>query len=288
MQKKHLQPCAQIPKGFTTITRLLMYSCKSSCFSRKPAIHGALKRIWQEGGSGQECHTGSSLELDFLFVPLLLWVEAPLGVTVLKVMTTTRGRGSRDWAFRTAMRLCQQPHPLGAGRRCIVPARALLDCGQECRTGLLDHYRWRPVHYSLQLCKHARMKQFLLVKFEVLLEKCECVRGLFCFCSYSLHFDLKHIIKYALEERTPIRINSQNVCDCSCLAEPGFKQCVLQLSWEPLIQTWTNWSNFRQEGVMENFCCSVISVKAWIKWNAQLSLWAPSLQRPVWGFKSGF
>lgn len=94
--QKHLKACAQIHKGFTTITRLLMYSCKSSLFSRKPAIHGALKRIWQEGGSGQECHTGSSLELDFLFVPLLLWVEAPLCVTVLKVMTTTRGRGSRD------------------------------------------------------------------------------------------------------------------------------------------------------------------------------------------------
>lgn len=47
-------------------------------------------RIWQEGMPGQECHTGSSLELDFLFIPLLLWVGARLGVLELEVLLTTR------------------------------------------------------------------------------------------------------------------------------------------------------------------------------------------------------
>lgn len=49
------------------------------------------ERVWQEGGSGQECQTGSGLELDILFVPQPLWVEALLDVMELKVMRTTRG-----------------------------------------------------------------------------------------------------------------------------------------------------------------------------------------------------
>lgn len=33
-------------------------------------------KVWQEDGSGQECHTGSGLELDFPFVPLALRAES--------------------------------------------------------------------------------------------------------------------------------------------------------------------------------------------------------------------
>lgn len=62
-------------------------------------------RVWQEGSSGQECHIGSGLELDFLFVPLLLWVSALLGVMELKVMTTPR-RGEHFILLSGHIQLC--------------------------------------------------------------------------------------------------------------------------------------------------------------------------------------
>lgn len=62
-------------------------------------------RVYQEGSSGQECHTGSGLELDFLSVPLLLWVEALLGVMELKVMTMAR-RGAHLILVSGRMLLC--------------------------------------------------------------------------------------------------------------------------------------------------------------------------------------
>ncbi len=40
-----------------------------SLWNHRSAIHMEPDRVRQEGSSGQECHTGSGLELDFLFVP---------------------------------------------------------------------------------------------------------------------------------------------------------------------------------------------------------------------------
>lgn len=54
------------PFSLTTLYCIYIYV---HWWNHRSDIHMGPERVWQEGNSGQECHTGSGLELDFLFVP---------------------------------------------------------------------------------------------------------------------------------------------------------------------------------------------------------------------------
>lgn len=63
-------------------------------------------KVWQEDGSGQECHTGSGLQLDFPFVPLAQRAESWQG-----------GCGGDDGGKRSL----SQGHAAALGRRRAPP-----------------------------------------------------------------------------------------------------------------------------------------------------------------------
>lgn len=74
-------------------------------------------QVWQEDGSGQECHAGSGLELDFPFVPLPL--RRSPGRAAVGVMMEARGVSSQGAAaaLKPTAPPLSLPPVLGGGQR---------------------------------------------------------------------------------------------------------------------------------------------------------------------------